>query len=364
MLFQRGQNMSSLDWLVTNRILSRIALVVFVFFGLICLTESLDSWRFEFLTNTRGQDIAILAIVANAARWSIKALPVTVLIGGIIALIDLQSHRELLVIKASGISIWRIIYTPIIAIAIIAASISVFIDAKVTEINRSIMPSLQTTTQSVGGNKQVWLEQSFGEMRYVIEGDKIGFKVYELKNITVFLPPKSEYSRVEAKTGYLSNGEWLLENVTLFAPSKAAKIAEKYSIATSSNISELELRLASTDDFTFFELKDALASDMNDPIAQAAAATRFAKLMALPALLVGVLLIAFAFTSQFRRTDSYGRVIVTGIILGFIVFVITEMADRAGSAGVLSPMLAAWGSPIVAIVIGITVLLYKEDGET
>jgi lipopolysaccharide export system permease protein len=42
--------------------------------------------------------------------------------------------------------------------------------------------------------------------------------------------------------------------------------------------------------------------------------------------------------------------------------VITEMADRAGSTGVLDPTFAAVGPAFVAIVIGVTVLLYKEDG--
>jgi lipopolysaccharide export system permease protein len=49
-------------------------------------------------------------------------------------------------------------------------------------------------------------------------------------------------------------------------------------------------------------------------------------------------------------------------LTGFVVFVITEMADRAGSAGALDPTIAACGPALVAIVIGLTVLLYREDG--
>jgi lipopolysaccharide export system permease protein len=45
-----------------------------------------------------------------------------------------------------------------------------------------------------------------------------------------------------------------------------------------------------------------------------------------------------------------------------VVFVLTEMADRAGSSGALDPTFAACGPAFVAILIGLTVLLYKEDG--
>jgi lipopolysaccharide export system permease protein len=48
--------------------------------------------------------------------------------------------------------------------------------------------------------------------------------------------------------------------------------------------------------------------------------------------------------------------------LGFVVFVITEMAGRAGAAGVLNPAFAAWEPAIVAGVAGVTILLHKEDG--
>ncbi len=356
--------MSYLDRLVTGRILSRIILVVFVFFGLICLTESLDTWRFKVLSDTQGQAVAILAIIANAARWTIKSLPVTVLIGTIIALLDLQSHRELIIIKASGISIWKILRFPIIMIALISISISMFLDAKITEMNRSIMPSLQTTTQSIGGKNQVWLKQYSNDIEYVIEGKKANKKVYELINVSFFFPKGEKYSLIEAKKAILIDGGWELSDVILSAPSQPTKNVKSYSVATKSTREELELRLASSEDFTFFELKNILSAGITDPVAQAAAATRFAKLLALPALLVGVLLIAFAFTSKYKRTNSYTGVIVTGVILGFVVFVITEMADRAGSSGVIDPIFAAWGPAIVAIVIGVTILLFIEDGLT
>ena len=42
--------------------------------------------------------------------------------------------------------------------------------------------------------------------------------------------------------------------------------------------------------------------------------------------------------------------------------IVTELAIRSGFAGVLDPAFAASGPAFVAIVIGLTVLLYKEDG--
>jgi len=76
------------------------------------------------------------------------------------------------------------------------------------------------------------------------------------------------------------------------------------------------------------------------------------------------LFIAFAFTASYRRSNRYGASIVYAVLAGFVVFALTEMADRAGSAGVINPTFAALGPAFVALVIGVTVLLYTEDGWT
>ncbi len=354
--------MSKLDRIIAWRIFSRIALVVLVFYALIGLSESLDSWRFAVLSESKGQDIAILAIFSNAARWSIKILPVTVLIGTIIGVLDLQAHRELTIIKASGISIWRILLFPIIIIVVGSLIISIFLDAQITKINRSIMPAYQTIKPTIGKENQVWLiQQSQGE-RYIMQGSKSAKGVYILKDVTIFQPQNDKYSRIKANLATLSQGEWQLENATLFTSGKQKQLVKSYTISTNSNRSDLELKFTSTDDFTFFELRNAIISGLSDPLAQSAATTRYTKLLALPFLLVGSLLIAFAFSSSYRRTGSYGSAILAGVVIGFVVFILTEMADRAGAAGVLNPLIAGWGPAMVAIIIGTSVLLYKEDG--
>jgi len=42
-------------------------------------------------------------------------------------------------------------------------------------------------------------------------------------------------------------------------------------------------------------------------------------------------------TTATQSENKYGAAVLYGIVLGFVVFLVTEMADRAGSAGVLDP---------------------------
>lgn len=354
--------MTQLDWLISRRIGSRVFLVVLVFFGLIGLAESLDTWRYNWLTEHQGPGFGLLAILMVAARWSIKILPVTVLIGAIIALLDLQAHRELIIIRASGISVWRTLRGPILFTVAGGLLMSLVADGWVTRIDRGILPVPRAGASVVGGPDQIWLEQQSSGGHYIVQATRGSTDSHVLSNATFFMAPGLGASRITAETATLISGMWLLENATLIGANDRPRLVDSYSVETTSTRADLELALSTSDDFTFFELRKALAIGLADPTAQAVAAMRYAKLLAQPALLVGSLLIAFAFTAGYRRTSSYGSAILYGIVLGFVVFVITEMADRAGSAGVLDPTLAAWGPGLVAIVIGTTVLLRKEDG--
>ena len=124
----------------------------------------------------------------------------------------------------------------------------------------------------------------------------------------------------------------------------------------------MRVRLTSVRDLTFAELLAAVTQRVADPAFVPAAFTSLLRLFALPAQLAGSVLIGFAFTSGYRRTNKYGGAVLYGIVLGFVVYVVTELANRSGFAGVLDPAFAATGPAFVAIVIGSTVLLYNEDG--
>ncbi|VAW15916.1 hypothetical protein MNBD_ALPHA12-975 [hydrothermal vent metagenome] len=352
-----------LDWFITRRIATRVFTFVLVFYGLIFLSESLDSWRFQRISAIAGQGTAWLAVATAAMRWSIKSLPVTVLVGAIISLLEFQSHREFVVIKAAGISIWRIMLGPVIFMALFGLVVTFAIETVSTQINREINP----TPPGLGGGvarstSDIWLEQNGADGEYFIRAESARNNGRILYNVTVFPVNGGAMARINAARADFGDAKWRLSEVKLTYTDAKVTTKDFFQLKTSSTVSDLRLIVGSTEDFTYFELLNALRDGVSDPIIRSAAATRLFKLTALPMLLVGSLLIAFAFTAGYRRDNSYGVAIIYGIMAGFVVFVITEMADRAGSSGVLRPVFATWGPAVVSVLVGLSVLLKKEDG--
>lgn len=354
--------MRRLDWFILGRVGSRVAITVLVFYGLIVLAEALDTWRFNHVAETFGFNWAIIMVLASGARWAIKTLPVTVLLGAIIGFIDLKTRHELTVIKSSGLSIWRIIRAPTIALILVSLAISLLAETQVTRLIRELapMPPGEATLLTPPG--EVWLEQRQGDTRYVMMARAMEAGGQTLRDVVVVPIGRASSERIEAPAAELTNGEWLMPEAVVRTVDAPPRTITNYTLPTSSTAAEIELKLTSIEDVTFFELARLIEAGIADPGVRAAAMTRFIKLLSMPLVLTGSLFIAFAFTAGYRRSDKYGPAVLYGIVLGFVVFVITEMSERAGAGGVLDPAFAALGPAFVAIVIGVTVLLYREDG--
>lgn len=347
--------MKRVDWVVLRRLSARIGLTLAIFFGLFALVESLDTWRFQTLSKLGGPLLAVSAIVSGATRSVIGTLSVTVLIGTIIGVLDLQSRRELTVIKASGISIWRVLRAPLVVIFLLGVVAAFVGDTAAILVSRSL-------PAAGARSSEIWLEQTGRDGSYMLVAEHPHRGGTVLDDVTVFFTDAGARARITAETATLEPGAWVLSNAVRTTPEGLPEALDSISIATATTAGDMQVRLTSVRDLTFAELAGAVMTHVADPELRAAALTSMLRLVALPALLCGSVLIGFAFTSGYRRTNKYGGAVLYGVVLGFVVYVVTELANRSGFAGVVDPTFAAAGPAFVAIVIGLTVLLYKEDG--
>lgn len=351
--------MTRIDWVILRRLGSRIAMTIIVLYGLIVLAESLNVWRFQHLSAIGGPWLGLLAIVVEASRWSLGTLPVTLLIGAIIGILDLQARRELTVIKATGLSIWRVLRVPAIAVIICGIIASLVADTLIVSVSRSLSLNMPQVSSS---DSALWLEQRGASQRYVMVAAHPHPGGTVLEDVTIFLDRDADGGRIEARLMDLRDGEWFIAEGVRFRPDSPPRRVEGLSLPTTSTAGDMGLKLASPVELTIFELAEAMSKRLTDPGLRNGVEMRFLRLLSLPLVLAGSLLIAFAFTAGYRRTNKYGVAVLYGVVLGFVVYVIIEMASMAGAAGVLEPAFAAIAPAFVAIVIGTTVLLFREDG--
>lgn len=357
--------MSKIGRLITARLFSRILLVVCIFFGILLLVEFLDTGRFRQTAEISGPIAPILLSVISALRWSMLTLPVTVLIGSILAMIELHRQREMVIIASAGHSIWAILKWPALAIVLAGGFMSVVVDGYAIKAYQALDSAQIGWGRAYGvQNREAWFKQTGSEGNFFIYAKSVSNGGTDLQNVTVLRNTEQAGSdmRLHAKSAKLDDGFWVLKDGISLNINRKPLSFDTYQLPTTATASEMNLKLGTTEDMSWMDLVIARQAGISDPLAKAAADTRYHKLNAIPFVLLGSLLIAVAFTAGYRRAGHYGWTIAYGIVIGLVVFIIMEMADRAGSAGVLNPIIAAWGPAMAAIVIGLSVILRKEDG--
>jgi lipopolysaccharide export system permease protein len=70
----------------------------------------------------------------------------------------------------------------------------------------------------------------------------------------------------------------------------------------------------------------------------------------------------FALTSGYRRTNKLGAAVLYGIVLGFVLYVAIERMGLFRPGCVFESAFAAARLVLAGVGIGLTVLVYREDG--
>jgi len=349
--------MTSIDWLVLRRVFARIALTIAVFLALFALVESLNTNKLSTLSSLGGPPLALAGVLLSAFRSSIGALPVTVLIGTIAGVLDLQARRELTIIQATGRSIWTVIRAPLLLALILSTAVSLGGETALIMGNR-LLPG-QPINHETG---PTWLEQRGTDGAYVLEAQHLTATPPSVYNVTVFFSGSDSRDRIVAAQANLSYGKWVFPTATRYRLDTAPEQLNNFELATQTTFGDLSLQASGARDLTLPELLAAASSALSVTEFRAVSMTSLYKSFTLPIMVAGSVLIGFAVASGYRRTVQYGNTVLFGIVMGFALFTINEMAVRAGNADVLPPLWAMAGPAVVSLLAGLTALLYSQDG--
>lgn len=345
---------------LTRHIVSSIAftaMVIYAIFQIGNITDHIGQFDFSAPMQVRR---ALADSVYVSLSSLIDLAPVCVLIGTMRALNALQNSRQLLIFKISGSSIWMILVGPIVAMGLIGAGISFGVDPGLIKLNRYG----DGGGQFFSGSRDVWISQTSADGNSYIHAQSIFDGGAGLRDVSVFtLSPETGLSgRIEAASGQLDAGVWTFSNGTIYESDRPSSTFGSYIVLSNLTQDSVVLSVGQAQSLPIWELMSRFGEIDRRDVAVSGAYMRYHALMALPLGLVGGLLIAFAFSSRYQRLGASGSSMFYGIVLGFVVFILTKMAEDAGASGVLDPRIAAWGPPLVAILASATILLHVEDG--
>ncbi|MEL6212241.1 MAG: LptF/LptG family permease, partial [Pseudomonadota bacterium] len=169
--------------------------------------------------------------------------------------------------------------------------------------------------------------------------------------------------RVDAPQASLSEQQLSLRDAQVTATGERLNHrAPIYKIETNLSSADLRERVTPPESISLWDLPRFIELAEAAGLPTVRYHIRFHDLCSMPLKLVAMVLIAGLFSLKPMRTGGAFRLLLSSIVAGFLLYMISEISTALGEAGSAPVALAAWTPALVATMIAIAGLLQFEDG--
>ncbi|MCD1644212.1 LPS export ABC transporter permease LptG [Aurantimonas coralicida] len=338
-------------------------LTVFALIYLIDLIEVSRRSRFEDL----GFGATALFSLLRVPSFIGQAFPFIVLFSSIYTLLTLNRRLELVVARASGVSIWQILL-PFVVGSFLIGVVATFVYNPLTAYTKTLSEDMQTTMTAGGdvssSDRVPWLRQEGDGVQSILGAKTVARSGTVLGDITAFVMNDEGIvkERIDAARAVLNDEYWLLEKPRVTRVGYRPEFPQEYKLPTSLRPEYVEQRIADPEAISIWQLGSKIDVAASLGFNTDAFRMQYHTLVAQPALFIAMTLLAATVATRFSRTGQSGRTIAGGVMAGFVLYVVTFLAKALGSNDVVPPVMAAWFPVLAAGLSGVTILLHQEDG--
>ena len=349
-----------------RRFLRTVLAVFGVIFSLIFTVDLVETLRRSGEgAGANGFLVAWLSLLHTPSVGE-QILPFAILLGSMIAFLNLSRKLELVVARAAGMSVWQFLAPAVIVALGIGLVVVVAYNPLSTAMKRhsEALEAKIFGARGRSGNAGVWLRQKSVDGQSIIHADANSAREDSFVRFQAFnFGPEGAFEqRVDAERATLHDGYWTLEGATVVTPGFDTQIAPVYLLATSLTRTEVAQAFVAPETVSFWRLA-ALAEQVERAGLDATPyRLRYQQLIALPVLLAAMVLVAACFSLRLFRMGGVQQMVSGGVGAGFVLYVSTKIVGDLGGVGVVSPAIAGWSPAIVGCLFGVYVLLHQEDG--
>lgn len=344
--------------------------VLAVFGGVIFLVALLDS--VELMRRTANNENATALNVLKLSFFRVpiiaeRIMPFCALIGAMSCYLSLSRRNELVVARAAGVSAWEFTAPAVI----VAMLLGVFVTLVYNPVAANLQERSKRYEIDIFGAREFglqesgfWVRQRSSEGQSIINARASREQGLRLEGVTVFtFDHDGRYrDRIEASTAVLGDGAWQLTDARIYPSGAPPSVHETYALKTNISREQVRENFATPETLTLWELPEYIRLAENSGLTAAAYRLQYQKLLSRPFLFASMVLLAAAFSLRFARMGGVQKMVMGGILSGFLLYVLSKITEDMSKTELLSPVTAAWAPVLVGGLTGFLVLLYQEDG--
>lgn len=352
-----------------KQFLRNCAIILFVVMSIIFLVDFT-----ELLSQSADlPDLSILSILQmtllRLPNLVQKLLPFIALFGGMLTFFRLTRSHELTVVRAAGVSVWQFLLPPLF-IALCVGIISVTLFNPISAAMHASFTQLETKYLNKRSNllklssEELWLRQVDNNRLAVIHARGAQNQGIDLSDVIIFRYKGEDkfVSRIDAERAILHKGYWELKNALITAPNEASAFYDSFNLDTTLTVNQIQESFASPKTMSFWDLPDFIDTLEKAGFTALKHRLYYHSLLASPALLVAMVLVAATFSLRATRQGGTILLVMGGIFVGFAFYFFSDIVKALGLSGGLSVQVAAWTPALAISLLGMAMMFHLEDG--
>jgi lipopolysaccharide export system permease protein len=303
---------------------------------------------------------AFFVTLLQLPQQTYQLLPIGALIGAIIGFGGLARDSELTVVRAAGVSVWRIAVSAGLAGLVIAALLWVigeYFAPPADQYARQYKIFSRYSQLEFTGSRSAWVRQGpyyINVRRQAAENLYGGVYVYELDaERRLVMVGRAETAAQDA------TGRWVLTNYSetrLGDDSTKARVVPRLVTDQKFNADFLGMAVTQPRSMPLADLyaykAHLAANNLDSSVWEIAFWSRLSRLVA--AVVVCIFAVPFAFGPM--RSAGAGARTIMGIMIGVLFVLLTQTLENSGQVYGLNPLLVAWGPTALLFAISVVAI--------
>ena len=288
---------------------------------------------------------ALLFTFLNLPEQAFELLPIAAMIGALMGLGHLASGSELVVTRASGVSVWRMAWPVGLAgltMALAMYGIGEYVAPAMAQLAKREKTTSKLADISFAGSSSAWVKD--GNLILRVQTGEVdqafgGVSLFELDGNRLLSVKHAE------RISVADPGHWRLHNVstTRFRDDHIeSEVVPEITMTSSVNPDFLGLAATDPELLTLRGLASYIdhlrRNNLGTAVYEIGFWSRIARLFAV----IVVTLLALPFVFGPLRTTGAGARTVIGVLLGVVFFLITGMVEKGGQLFGLNPVIVGW----------------------
>ena len=297
-------------------------------------------------------------------------LPFAVLFSAMMTFWQLTRKHELVIVRAAGLSVWQFL-GPVVGVALLIGVLQItvinplgamlvgrYANMEDTYLNRQA--SLVSLSE-----QGLWLRQQESRGEVILHASKVQMPEWIMKDVmALFFDEKQNFMRrIDAREAVLKDGEWTFQQAVVNQPGAARPAQAAYiSLATPLTAGEIEESFAAPETIPFWRLATFIQTMESTGFDATALKIHMQSLLSRPLMFAAMILLAASVSLRPPRQWGTSTLIVTGVIMGFVIFFLSSFLQALGASGQLPPLISAWVAPSICLLLGMLAMMTFEDG--